>query len=76
MNKSDRKRVAEILEQLEVINSEIEDLSVDIETRIENIEEYFPDSDKIEKLQEEADALTNAYNAIDEAINEMEVCVG
>jgi len=76
MNQDDRKIVSKADEGIALHLAALEELADDMEQRIENILEYFPDGNQTsEQLQEEVDQLREVIGSIEMAKQEMEVLV-
>ena len=57
MNNEERKHLNEILETIQGLLSELEEIKDTIQSKAENVAEYFPDSEKAQKLEEEAEKI-------------------
>ena len=76
MNASDRKIVSQADEGMATHLAALEELADDMEMRIENIQEYFPDGNPTsEQLEEEVQQLREVIDSIEMAKQEMEVLV-
>lgn len=62
MNKDRRKKLDEIIEQLEALSSEIEEIKDDEDAAYENLPESMQNGEKGDKMME---AVTNMDEAID-----------
>jgi len=69
MNKERRKQLADIVEQLESLKSELEEVKEQEESAFENMPESLQESDRGQRMQEVIDILDNAFSSIEEAID-------
>jgi len=72
MNVTERKQLGKINEKLSDYLAEVQAISDEIEERASNMEEYFPGSEKAEKLQGQADALATAIEGIEDTIENID----
>lgn len=72
MNKEERKLLSRILEDLQGMNMGLEELKGDLETKAQNVEEYFPGTCRAERLSLESEKLDEAFGNLDEAIRNIE----
>ena len=69
MNKERRKQLADIVEQLESLKSELEEVKEQEESAFENMPESLQGSDRGQRMQEVIDILDNSFSSIEEAID-------
>lgn len=72
MNKEQRKRLAELYEQLSSVLDEVESIKDDEECKYDNLPESLQDSEKGEQLQEGIDALDEVYSYLSDAQSSLE----
>lgn len=72
MNAANRKKLAALVEQLEVIRSAVEDEKSDEEGKMDNLPDSFRDGEKGEKMQEAVDALDSAMDNLQSAIDDIQ----
>ena len=73
MNKSDRKILADIRDNLTLQKQELETLKEELDDRVANIQEYFiSGTPNTEIMEEESFALDDAMNSMDEVISQIE----
>lgn len=72
MNKARRKIISNVLESLRMSHSRLEDVLNDENDAYENTAEYFPDSEKTEEMEQNVEFLTEAVEAVDVAIEQLE----
>lgn len=75
MNKERRSRIKSLLLDLEEIKSGIEEIRDEEEESIGSLEEYFPESPQIERMEEIRDLLDSVYDSLDSATMEIEEVV-
>ena len=75
MNKSDRKYLAGLLVELRTLIEKAEGQRDELDDRVNNVSDHFPDSPLVEQLEKEMgdleDAIANmeeAFSAIEEAM--------
>lgn len=72
MNKVRRARVDEVIEKLQELQSEVESI-MDEETEYrDNIPENMQQSERYETADQNCDCLQNAYDSIEEAVEQLE----
>ena len=69
MNKQRRKQLADMVEQLELLKSELEEVTEQEEEAFENMPESIQESDRGQRMQEVIEILDNAMLSIEEAID-------
>ena len=75
MNSAQKKRVAELADQLSAIMDEIEQIKNDEEEKYDNLPESFQDGEQGERIQEGIDTLDDAYSYMYDALDSLrEVC--
>lgn len=72
MNKEQRKRLAELYDELSSVLDEIEQIKEDEECKYDNLPESLQDSEKGEQLQEGIDALDDVYSYLSDSISSLE----
>ncbi len=68
MNKQRRKQLADMVEQLELLKSELEEVTEQEGEAFENMPESIQESDRGQRMQEVIEILDNAMLSIEEAI--------
>jgi len=71
MNKSRRKEIEELINDIEALSGRIEFTKEDEEEYHDNIPENLQGSEKAENSQTAIDNLENAIDSLDEAINSL-----
>lgn len=71
MNKNDRKQVAEWIDKLEEIKSEIEDMQTEEECKFDNLPEGIQESERGERMIESIEYLGDSVSSIEEAIDSL-----
>ena len=69
MNKKDRKRVSDMLEQIEGIASELEEMGEAEQEKYDNLPEGLQDSEQGENIQQAADYLQDAASELNDWID-------
>lgn len=69
MNKNDRKKLFDITSQIEQLASEVDAIREEFEVRADNLYDSFPQ--RSEEIMDDADALTEIYDMLEEAREEM-----
>lgn len=72
MNKEQRARLAEILDQLNGALCEIENIKDEEESKYDNLPENFQDSERGEAIQDGIDALDDTLSYLSDAIDSLE----
>jgi hypothetical protein len=72
MNANRRKQIQDAIKRLEDIASEIDSIKNDEQDYYDNLPENFQNSEKGESSQSATDSLDNAFNAVEESIQELE----
>lgn len=68
MNKSRRKKLGEIIKQLEALSSEIEEVKGDEDAAYENLPESMQDGEKGDKMMEAVANMDEAIDRIEDAV--------
>lgn len=69
MNKSRRKKIEEIIEQLEALSLEIEEIRDEEDTAYENLPESMQNSEKGDKMMEATSNIDEAIDNISDAVS-------
>ena len=72
MNKTQRNKIAEILDQLNGALCEIENIKDEEEEKYENLPEQFQDTERGEAIRDAIDILDDAYSYLSDAIDSLE----
>lgn len=72
MNKEQRARLGKIVEQLYDLQSQIEEVKDDEESKYDNLPESLQESDKGESFLEAIDSLDDALSYLSDAIDSLE----
>ena len=75
LNKGDRNELDAILEDLELLMGRLDGLKDEIEQKAANMEAFFPDSERAERLAEEFEELDNAYAELESALDRLQELV-
>ena len=67
MNKTRRKALAELVDQIEALEAALEELTAEEQDALDNIPESLAESDRSSRLQEAVDALESASASLEEA---------
>lgn len=76
MNKARRERISEAIEQLRSLRDELEELSEEEQEAFDNLPENLQYSNRGELMEEAIGALTEAYESIDDVIDNIEGVIG
>ena len=71
VNKDDRKSLDKTIQILDGVQVELEEMQVDLQSRVDNLEEYFPESERGEKIQAESDYLLEAVDGIKTVLDDL-----
>ena len=69
MNKARRKRLQEILNQIEVLQMDVDTVRDEEQDAYDNLPESIQYSERGEQMQEYADQIEEAYQSLQEAID-------
>ena len=69
MNKTRRKQLQEVADELEETMARLETLKDEEQEAHDNMEEYFPDSEAVERMYDAIEYLECAYGDIESAID-------
>ena len=71
MNRVDRKKLKDCIEEIDTQGGIIEEITEDIQDRIMNLEENFPNSNKLEIMEDEITILEDITQNIQEAFDNL-----
>lgn len=69
MNKDVRKKIQDLIEQLDAIKTRVEELRDDEDNKYSNLPDSLQSSEKGEKMQEAIDNLDSAFGSIEETMD-------
>lgn len=72
MNAQDRKELQQLMEQASDIASRLEEMAGTQQEKADNLEEYWPGSEKAERAASQAEALDTAMSTAQQLQEEME----
>lgn len=73
MNRDDRRKMRVMLKEVEDLIGRVEELSGDLDDRLDNVREHFPDSPREGELEEQMEHLDNSvWMGLDETKTAME----
>lgn len=67
MNKQRRKVLEEIIEEMDVLLTKLEDVKTEEEEAYDNMPESFQEGERGERMQEAIDSMDSAYSGLEEA---------
>jgi predicted phage gp36 major capsid-like protein len=72
MNKERRKKIADLILQLQAVQSDIEELQAEEQDCFDNLTEGLQATERGEKMEATAESLSEAGEAVDEVISALE----
>ncbi len=72
MNKTRRKTIKEIIEEIDYLLTRLEEVRGEEEEALWNMPESLQESEKGEIMQDAIDNMDNAFTSLEEALNELE----
>lgn len=74
MNRDDRRQLKGMQGEVEDLIRRVEELSGDLQDRLDNVMEHFPDSERVGTMEEEIEQLdVSVWMALDEAKDALEM---
>ncbi len=71
MNKHRRKRIEDVISQLEILASEIEEIQSEEEEAYDNLPIALQESERGERMLEAVDSLSSAFNDLELIVSEL-----
>ena len=76
MNRDDRKRARDALNQIEGARDALAELGEDLQERLDNVQEYFESGPVVDGLEENISELEDISYTIDDLIDAIEGVIG
>lgn len=71
MNKNDRKRLAELIDQIQALVNEVDEIGQSEQEKFDNLTEGLQQSERGQQYQEVADAIESACSDIEDALSNL-----
>lgn len=71
MNKHDRKRLAELIDQIQALVNEVDEIGQSEQEKFDNLTEGLQQSERGQQYQEVADAIESACSDIEDALSNL-----
>jgi len=76
MNRIRRKKISELMEQLEVLKDELETIQQEEQEAFDNIPEAFMDTDRYSEAEEAVENLDSAFGSLEECLDCLTAAMG